>query len=217
MDKPRTFINSTEGEVKLAYTSYPAPDSPFQLIDLDQSEIDFGGEIKKTLDAVGRNMRVLQDSILKLFEVVRDADEQTDVDIHLGSLGNNPSSYGHLSTKSIALLLVALSFGCKKNITFRSKKEGYQVIWNILVGLIEILGLDSNEEWDNLLHLYGVCGGVDFYSDISATEFRITALALKLMGQKNWLEFQEHKDMLLDDFGHVFVCEQDPKSYDVGE
>lgn len=206
-DQPYTFIHSS-GKGTHGFTHYPESDNPFKLIDTNAEQLDYSDEIAKALSTVKESFKTLQDAILDLYGVMRKASENTDIEIEFGSIGNHPSGYGYLNEESIALLMVAMSLGCYKHIHFRSVQEGYEVIWNILVKLVEILGLDKQESWNNLLHVHGMCGGVEFYSRQEEKKFRITALALKLMGQKNWMEFQESNDRdshFLDDFGQVFI------------
>jgi len=209
-DHPYTFIHSS-GKGTHGFTHYPESDNPFKLIDTNAEQLDYSDEIAKALSTVKKSFETLQKAIFDLYGVMKKTSENTDVEIEFGSIGNHPSGYGCLNEESIALLMVAMSLGCYKHIHFRSVKEGYEVIWNILVKLIEILGLDKQKSWNKLLHVHGMCGGITFphdYSDSVTHTFRITALALKLMGQKNWMEFQESNDQdshFLDDFGQVFI------------
>ena len=210
-DHPYTFIHSSGAKGTHGFTHYPESNNPFKLIDTNAEQPNYSAEITKALEAVSAKFELLKDAIFDLYDVMRKASENTDVEIEFGSIGNHSRGYGYLNEESIALLMVAMSLGCYKHIHFRSVQEGYEVVWNILVKLVEILGLDKQESWNNLLHVYGMCGGITFprdYSGSATHKFRITALALKLMGQKNWMEVQEADDRYsgwFDDFGQAFV------------
>lgn len=202
MQKPKTHIRTNH-----SHTFYPESDSPFELIDVERP--DYGAMFD---EARKEFTRALEKPLHKMFDAMHEAKEHGDVDIILGSIGNGPYSYGHMDMESTLTLLLALCMEGQKNVSFRSKKEGYRIIWNIIVQLIEILGLDEEQTWDNLIHVFGQCGGVYFKNDYygySYTKFRITALALKLMGQKNWMEVQENECHQLDDFGHALVFKEE--------
>ena len=199
MGKPETSIRPD-----YSYTYYPQPDSPFELIDVEKP--DYGAMFD---EARKEFVKAVEKPLINMLDAMHEAKEHGQIDITLGSIGNYPGAYGHMDMGSTLTLLMALCIDAQKNISFRSEKEGYAIVWNILVRLIEILGLDEEQTWNNLIHTYGMCGGVSFVSDFAVTEFRITALALKLMGQKNWMEYQESDNHYLDDFGHAIVFKEE--------
>lgn len=191
--------------VNKSFTYHDKSNDPFQPIDLIEEGEDFGKPIDEALNGFYRAIDALWSAMF---------DAKGTLEIHLESM-KGPTNYGWIGDKSIAILLLAMCLGgYKSKVSFRTYREALEAMLNILVGIFNILPEDQRPKILKELEISNG-GAVDFgYLPESRAEYRLTALALKMMGDYRWHCIRDSVNTDFDCYGKAVVCVDDKDEFD---
>lgn len=186
--KNTTYINlDVEGRRK-SWTYHAEPDDPFELIDVEEAKKDYG-------EIIDFEMREFNKRVESLFNTFRYVKGNIEVRIDTG----RAYQYGSLTDKQIAAILTSLTVP-NATCEFRTRREALESILNLLLCLMKRIpedqrpdSLEAIEKWQTR--------GVYFYNPEYAVEYRLTALALNLIGDSIWCECRDSEDKEFDEYG----------------
>lgn len=190
MDGTVTYVHPKQ---QLSFTTHPS--GPFDLIDTTSDETDYGKEV----DAAARKYVAAATELQKTMCKV-----PGELDIRLESLGNTSDWYGRINSEYKILWLMALSTTHKASVSFRTKREAMTAAFELMSELIDALDEDQRPEcWEELSSLNGV--EVDFWSNEEEIEYRLAALALRLINDSRWCFVRDSDDKNFDMWGNVAI------------